>query len=192
MRTRPIPSTGLRVGRGLFVLEPDLADCSDGLDNDRDGLIDHPEDPGCESPDGASDLPRNDAWVDVRPGSERNPIPTFAHALIPVALLGSPRYDVDEIDAESLVFGPEAAPLAHRKCPHRLDLNRDGRPDLLGHFRTHETGIAPGDPEACLAGQLEDGTPFQGCDSVRALPACGIGFELVLIAPLLRALRRRR
>ena len=29
-------------------------------------------------------------------------------------------------------------------------------------------------------------------DRIRALPACGIGFELVLIAPLLRALRRRR
>jgi hypothetical protein len=112
--------------------------------------------------------------------------------VIPVALLGSPRYDMDEVDPESLVFGPEAAPLAHRNCPHRLDVNGDGRLDLLGHFRTPRTGIAPGDPDACLAGRLDDGTPFQGCDRVRALPACGIGFELVLIAPLLRALRRRR
>jgi hypothetical protein len=71
-------------------------------------------------------------------------------------------------------------------------LNGDGRPDLLSHFRTEEAGIAPGDLEACLTGELADGTPFEGCDAVRALPACGIGFELVLIAPLLRALHRRR
>ena len=180
------------IGRGLFVLEPDLPDCSDGLDNDRDALVDHPDDPGCESPDGAAELPRNDAWIDVRPRSEKNPILTFGFGVIPVALLGTPAYDVDQVDGKSLAFGPEAAPLAHRMCPHRMDVNGDGRPDLLAHFRTHEAGIAPGDPEACLAGEFVDGTPFEGCDVVRALPACGIGFELVLIAPLLRALRRRR
>jgi choice-of-anchor B domain-containing protein len=180
------------IGRGLFLFEPDLADCADGLDNDHDGLIDHPEDPGCQGPDAASELPRNDAWIDVRPGSEKNPVASFSQGVIPVALLGSARYDVDQVDAESLAFGPEAAPLAHPRCPHRKDVNGDGRMDLLGHFRSGEAGIAPGDPDACLSGQLEDGTPFQGCDAVRALPACGIGFELVLIAPLLRALRRRR
>ena len=133
------------IGRGLFVLEPDLPDCSDGLDNDRDGLVDHPEDPGCESPDGAAELPRNDAWIDIRPRSAKNPILTFGFGVIPVALLGSPAYDVDQVDGKSLAFGPEAAPLAHRKCPHRMDVNGDGRPDLLAHFRTHEAGIAPGD-----------------------------------------------
>ncbi len=180
------------IGRGLFVLEPDLLDCSDGLDNDRDGRIDHPVDRGCETPDGASELPRNDAWVDIRPGSAENPIPTFSEGVIPVALLGSPAYSPDQIDGKSLAFGPDAAPLSHRNGPHRVDVNGDGRPDLLAHFRTQEAGIAPGVPEACLTGEFADGTPFEGCDAVRALPACGIGFELVLIAPLLRALRRRR
>jgi len=179
------------IQRGLFVVEPDLPDCSDGLDNDRDGRIDHPEDRGCESPDGAAELPRNDAWIDVKPGSADNPIQTFSRGVIPVALLGSPAYDVDQVDGKSLAFGPGAAPLAHRKCPHREDVNGDGLPDLLSHFRTQETGIAPGDLEACLTGEFADGTPFEGCDVVRALPACGIGFELVLLAPLLRALRRR-
>jgi choice-of-anchor B domain-containing protein len=180
------------IGRGLFVLEPEIPDCSDGLDNDRDGRIDHPVDRGCAGPEGETELPRNDAKVDIRPHSAKNPIPTFGLGVIPVALLGSPAYDVDEIDARSLVFGPDAAPLAHRRCPHREDVNGDGRPDLLAHFRTHRAGIAPGDLEACLAGEFDDGTPFEGCDAVRALPACGIGFELVLIVPLLRALRRRR
>lgn len=33
----------------LRVIRPDLPQCSDGIDNDGDGLIDWPEDPGCES-----------------------------------------------------------------------------------------------------------------------------------------------
>ena len=35
--------------------------CSDGLDNDHDGLIDHPEDTGCESATGFSEIPM-DEW----------------------------------------------------------------------------------------------------------------------------------
>ncbi len=31
--------------------QPALPQCSDGIDNDNDGLIDYPEDPGCESPE---------------------------------------------------------------------------------------------------------------------------------------------
>jgi choice-of-anchor B domain-containing protein len=182
------------IERGLFVLEPDLAavpECADGLDNDRDGRSDHPEDRGCAGREGASELPRNDAWIDVRPGNAGNPIQTFSRGEIPVALLGSPAYDIDQVDGESLAFGPDAAPLAHRACPHREDVNGDGRLDLVSHHRTEETGIAPGDREACLTGELADGTPFEGCDLVRTLPACGLGFELVVLAPLLRTLRRR-
>jgi choice-of-anchor B domain-containing protein len=183
------------INRGLFVLEPDLGavpECADGLDNDRDGRIDHPQDRGCESPEGASELPRNDVRIDVRPGSPDNPIPPFSQGVVPVALLGSESFDVDRVELGSLAFGPSGAPPAHRKCPHRTDVDGDGRPDLLSHHRIPETGIAPGDTEACLAGELADGTPFEGCDLVRTLPACGIGFELVLLTPLLRALRRRR
>jgi choice-of-anchor B domain-containing protein len=183
------------IQRGLFVLEPDLAavpECSDGLDNDLDGRSDHPQDRGCDGPDGASELPLDDAVIDVKPGSADDTIQTFSRGVIPVALLGTPEYDVEEVDGASLRFGPNAAAFAHRKCPHREDVNGDGRVDLVSHHRTEETGIAPGDREACLAGELTDGTPFTGCDAVRAVPACGIGFELVLLAPLLRALRRRR
>lgn len=40
----------------------------------------------------------------------------------------------------------------------------DGR-----HFRVPETGIAPGDAAACLAGELLDGTPFEDCGPLRTL-----------------------
>jgi hypothetical protein len=96
---------------------------------------------------------------------------------------------------------PAGAPDAHQNGPHfedeanePFDFNDDGLDDLLAHFLTEESGIAFGDTEACVTGELLDGTPFEGCDEIITVPACGVGFELVFLLPplvWLRAQRRR-
>jgi len=105
--------------------------------------------------------------IDVRPGSRRNRVNPFARGVVEVALLGAEDFDVTGVDVGSLGFGPDAAPALH---PRRHDVNRDGHLDLLTKHRIPQTGIAPGDREACLAGRTLEGTPLAGCDRVESVP----------------------
>lgn len=133
--------------------------------------------------------------IDIRPGNDFNPINLMGRGVIPVAILGSDTFDVLDVDVETLAFGATgtvgAAP-AHNSGGQLADLNDDGFTDLLSHYRTQETGIIAGDTEACVAGRKLSGIPFEGCDAILVLAACGLGFELALLLPGLMWLRQKR
>jgi hypothetical protein len=107
--------------------------------------------------------------IDIKPLSDSNSINTDDKGVIPVAILTTEDFDALTVDADSVRFGPDEAEKRHKKA-HAKDVDEDGDLDLLLHFPTLDTGIAPGDTEACLIGQSFDGAPLTGCDPVRTVP----------------------
>lgn len=104
--------------------------------------------------------------IDIRPGSDVNPVNLRSRGALPVAVYGSDDFDVTQIDPSTLAFGPGEAGLAHRNGPHFEDVNADGRLDLMLHFRMVSAGIGSDDVEACLKGFTWDGVAVEGCDGI--------------------------
>lgn len=113
--------------------------------------------------------------VDIKPGSDPNSINLLERGVIPVAILTTDTLDASTVDPDSVCFGDAEAP-AERDCTeahgtgHPEDVDGDGDDDLVLHFETQETGIDPGDTEACLMGHTTGGIAIEGCDSVRTVP----------------------
>jgi YVTN family beta-propeller protein len=105
--------------------------------------------------------------IDIKPGSDPNPLNLKSKGVIPVAILGTADFDVTDVDCATLAFGPGGAMPVHKALGHIDDVNGDGYDDLVSHYRTQEAGVSPDDTEACVTGATTDGTSIEGCDVVR-------------------------
>ena len=111
--------------------------------------------------------------LDIKPGTDPNAVNPTARGILPVAILGSDTFDVADVDATTLAFGPgEAAPL-HSSGGHPEDVNDDGFTDWVSHYRIEEVAVAAGDTEICLTGETLDGIPIGGCDAIVTVPYVG-------------------
>lgn len=128
--------------------------------------------PGCADP-------VRTVALDVKPGSDDNPVNTKSRGTVPVAILSEDDLDAPaDVDRASLTFGAtgDEASLQLRGRPgHQVpncgaeDVDDDGLADLVCHFETQKTGLEKGDEEATLRGALTDGTPIVGTDRVRVV-----------------------
>jgi probable HAF family extracellular repeat protein len=147
--------------------------------------------------DGYGDACDAPAAIDVQPFRRHNFINLASQAPLLVALLGSEDFDVTQVEISTLAFGPDGAqPLNDLSTPlarflHLRDVDHDGFVDLLLYFEVAETGLQPGDTQACLDGGGEQ--PFHDCDPVTVgVRACGLGFEIALAIPPLLWLKSHR
>jgi uncharacterized delta-60 repeat protein len=109
--------------------------------------------------------------VDVKPGNEDNVVPLKSNGVVTVAILTTDSFDAATVDPASVCFGDAEDP-AQRACNekhgqgHLVDVNGDGRPDLLLHYDVEQTGIDAGDVQACLTGETHTGNAIEGCDRI--------------------------
>lgn len=112
--------------------------------------------------------------IDIKPGSPRNVVNSKSHGVIAVAILTTNTFDATSVAPLSVRFGPDGAMEAHGRG-HLEDVNRDGRPDLVLHFRTQETGIRCSDRTVLLTGKTAaEGELVEGSDYVTTV-GCGRG-----------------
>ena len=107
------------------------------------------------------------AQIDITPFIDSNVIIPFKWMPVGVAVLASDSFDVEKVDADSLTFGKTGDEESLKFCLQKLvDVNRDGKEDLLCYFYADKTGLYSEDTEAILKG-IYDGFPFEGMDSVK-------------------------
>ena len=103
--------------------------------------------------------------VDIKPGSDTNPINPRSNGKVPVAILTTDTFDATTVDAGTVRLGPTGA----EAFPVRVaieDVNHDGLSDLLLHFNTQDTGIECGATSLSLTGQTFSGQGIRGADSI--------------------------
>jgi hypothetical protein len=111
--------------------------------------------------------------IDIRPGEFPNNINLLSHGKIPVAMLASPEFTPStQVDRGSVRFGStgaEASPI-HWEL---LDVNGDGRLDLVCLFNTDQTGFSRTDTVGVLKARTLTGLEITGADSIRIVPRPG-------------------
>ena len=110
--------------------------------------------------------------IDIKPGSDENPINLKSKGVITVAILTTDDFDATAVDPMSVEFGPGGATECHERG-HIEDVDEDGDLDMVLHFRTQETGIEWDDTEAYLTGYAMDGTAIEGLDVIVTVPSEG-------------------
>jgi hypothetical protein len=109
------------------------------------------------------------AKIDVRPGSEDNPVNCGASGLLPVALLSSADFEATRVDPATITL--EGAPVDRigKERFHAVskDVDGDGRFDLLLFFSIPSLNLSPTTTQVTLNGTAPDGRTFSASDDVR-------------------------
>jgi N-acetylneuraminic acid mutarotase len=116
--------------------------------------------------------------IDIKPGTYPNCVHIDGHGVIPVAVLGSAELDVTQLDVDTLEFAGLVVKIKGNGDPqcsvedvsgdfsNGPEGEPDGFDDLVCHFVDDPDAWSPGEGEACVTGNLVDGTPIEGCDSI--------------------------
>lgn len=112
--------------------------------------------------------------IDIKPGSDPNCFNINGHGVIPVAIFGSSEFDVSEVNTTngSLSFNGLSVRVRGNKGPlcSMEFSDEDEFFDLVCHFEDEPGSWVEGNDTATLTGELYDGTPIRGTDSICIVP----------------------
>jgi hypothetical protein len=107
--------------------------------------------------------------IDITPGRNVHSINSKSEGKIPVAILSTQDFNAPaQVDRHSLTFGHAGSEDSLAFCNEGAeDVNGDGLPDLICHFKTQAAGFTLDDRFGRLNGKTRDGSAFTATDSVR-------------------------
>lgn len=105
--------------------------------------------------------------LDIKPGSDRNPLNLRSKGKLPVVVLGSDELDVSTIDLATLLLNGVGLPEKNNGYPASFeDEDGDGILDLVMLFSLQDLGIEAGMEELLVTGSFLDGGNFEGSSSI--------------------------
>jgi hypothetical protein len=110
--------------------------------------------------------------IDIKPGDPNNTINLRSRGVLIVAILSTSEFGATTVDPATVKLAGAPVTTHGRNTPMTsvADLNRDGRVDLLLHFRTQDLQLDPTATEAVLKGTTFSGQRIRGVDSIRLVP----------------------
>ena len=111
--------------------------------------------------------------IDIKPESEDNRININDHGVIPVVILGTADFNVNQVDPSTCSLQGMSVKMVGKSnkflCNY-IDVNYDGFDDLLVKIEDSDGNFEVGQTEATLNCELYDGTPIEGNDSICIVP----------------------
>ena len=110
--------------------------------------------------------------IDLKPGEAANTLNLKSKGTVVVAILSTASFGATTVDPATVKLAGAPVATQGRGTPMTsvADLNRDGRLDLLLHFRTQDLQLTPTATEAVLKGRTFSGQLIRGTDSIRLVP----------------------
>jgi hypothetical protein len=111
--------------------------------------------------------------IDIKPGSDPNPINPGSKGLVPVAILSGPEFDATTVDPSTveLAGAPVAVRGKGKLMAHEEDVNGDSLADLVVQVETQELDLPDGGTaELTLTGTTFGGEDILGYDEVVIVP----------------------
>ena len=110
--------------------------------------------------------------IDVKPGSYPNSINLGSGGNVPVAIFGTPTFDVNLIDSATVTLANAPVKLKGNGQPmiSYQDVNEDSIIDIVIHVITEDLELMGTDVQVELNGFLLDGRNIKGFESIRVVP----------------------